>query len=136
MRVALFVVVIGTAGFSGTSANSVDAPIKACVRTWIRLTSIYWHVCQVPSPCFNAEEVRLSSDIVEERGMSGGKKILGFKTGDVGGIREPGQHYGKTGRVCEFFGPPPGSYTIELADGKRVKFPFGDLRKVENSEEA
>ncbi|HCU13250.1 MAG TPA: hypothetical protein DGB72_14100 [Gemmatimonadetes bacterium] len=68
--------------------------------------------------------------------MSGGKQVLGFKTGDVVGIREAGHYYGKNGRVVEFFGPPPGSYTIEFADGKRVQFPFGDLRKVVKGDKA
>jgi hypothetical protein len=64
----------------------------------------------------------------------GGKKTLGFKTGDVVSIHEPGPHHGETGKVCEFFWPF--LYTIELADGQRVQFPFDDLRKVVKGDEA
>jgi hypothetical protein len=68
---------------------------------------------------------------VQERVLAFGKEVL--KTGDVVSVHAPGEHYGQTGKVCEFFWP--GLYTIELADGKRVQFPFGDLRKVVKGDE-
>jgi hypothetical protein len=71
-------------------------------------------------------------DWVQERVLAFGKQV--FKTGDVVSVHAPGQHHGKTGKVCEFFWPS--LYTIELADGQRVPFPFGDLRKVVKGDEA
>lgn len=53
-------------------------------------------------------------------------RLKEFKTGDVVRIHVPGQHFGKTGKVVGF--DWPALYTIELADGQRVPFPFGDLR--------